>query len=211
MRVDRSPEVLASADELANALLRRVPSIRFGIAESPSEREAVFRLRYEVVLDRGWARPEDLPDGKERDSYDDEATLIVGWEGLTLAAAARLIFPSPRYRLPTEAVFDVEVEPRGQVADMGRQIVARAYSDIQHRVFVGLLARTWLEARSRGATYVCGDFSASMTRLYRRLGFELVALGPGRQYWEEERFPLLVDVAASVPKLSATWGAVGGS
>jgi N-acyl amino acid synthase of PEP-CTERM/exosortase system len=126
MNANSGPAATAETiDAIAAQGLVIAAPIRFGVAQSAQEREATFRLRYEVSIERGYARPEELPDGLERDEYDDHAVHVVGWHGDRLATTARLVFPEPRSRLPTEAAFDVEIEPRGRVADMGRVIVAR--------------------------------------------------------------------------------------
>ena len=110
---DDPPGTLAMVDTMAAHVIRLAAPIRWAVSESPSERDAIFRLRYRVVIERGWAGPEDLPDGRECDAYDDAATHIVGWDGPALAAAARLNFPSPGRLLPVEESFGLRVEPLG--------------------------------------------------------------------------------------------------
>lgn len=197
---------LALADSLASRIVGVAAPIQFRVAQSNSERQAVYRLRYQIVIERGWAQPEDLPNGVERDEFDANAIQIIGWDGDILAATARLVLPSSHSLLPTEQGFDIKVEPHGQVADMGRQIVSRDYSNVRHLVFAALLAKTWLEMRAHGFRLVCGDFSPAMTRLYRMVGFDVKQIGPGRKFWGEKRFPIMVDVASSVPTLLARWG-----
>jgi hypothetical protein len=201
-----SEPALALADGLASRIAGGAAPIQFSVAQSNSEKEAVYRLRYQVVIERGWAQPEDFPDGLERDSSDENAIHIAGWDGKVLAATCRLVLPDAQSRLPTEQAFDIKVEPAGQVADMGRQIVGRDYSTLRHLVFAAMLAKTWLEMRKHGFALVCGDFSPAVTRLYRMIGFDVQQIGPSRNFWGEERFPILVDVAGSVPTLLKRWG-----
>jgi N-acyl-L-homoserine lactone synthetase len=201
-----SEEALVVVDNLSRGFLESVDAIRFDIAHDDSQREAVYRLRYQVVIERGWAEPGDLPDGIERDPYDEKAIHIVGWAGDALATTARLVLPEPDRILPTEAAFNIHIEPRGKVADMGRQIVARDYSSIKHKVFAALLAKTWLEMRTLGYSLVCGDFSPAMIRLYRLMGFDVKQLGPSRPFWGEERAPVMVDIARSMLALVDRWG-----
>jgi N-acyl-L-homoserine lactone synthetase len=203
---EQPESALALADRLASRIVAGAAPIQFRLTRSDSELQAVYRLRYRVVIERGWAQPEDLPDGLEHDAYDEDAIHIAGWDGDVLAATSRLVLPGSFNRLPTERAFDIKVEPQGQVADMGRQIVNRHYSNLRHLVFAALLAKTWLEMRACGFTLVCGDFSPAMTRLYRMVGFEVKQIGPSRKFWGEKRFPILVDVAGSVPGLLARWG-----
>jgi N-acyl-L-homoserine lactone synthetase len=203
-------ELLVQADELARGMVAIAP-LSFRIAQTPEELTAVYRLRYEVIIERGWARPEDLPDGLERDEHDDHAVHIAAWDDAQIAApqiaaTSRIVLPGPDRLLPTERAFEVKIGPYGQVVDMGRQIVARAYSNVEHLVFAALLAQTWLELHARGYTLVCGDFTPAVTRLYRLMGFQVAQVGPAREFWGEERFPIVVDVAASVPTLLKRWG-----
>lgn len=196
---------LQLVDDLSHRLVAAAQPLHFDIVRTEAERAAVFRLRYQAVIAHGWAPPEALPDGMERDMYDERAILIAAWDGDVLAATTRLVLPEPGRILPTEAAFGITVEPQGRVADMGRQTVARAYSSMRHRVFAAILAKTWLEMRSCGYSLVCGDFSAGMLRLYRMLGFKVTQLGPAQLYWNEERYPILVDASGDVESLLARW------
>lgn len=78
------------------------------------------------------------------------AVQIAGWDGPRLAATARVVYPSPDRPLPTETAFGVTVEPRGQVVDAGRLIVAPEHRDGQHRVLGGLAACIWVAMASCG-------------------------------------------------------------
>jgi N-acyl-L-homoserine lactone synthetase len=191
---------------LAHKLVAAAQPLRFEIARTDAARAAAFQLRCQAIVARGWAPLEAMPDGMERDAYDDYAIIIAGWDGDVLAATTRLVLPAPDVLLPTEAAFGLTVEPQGLVADMGRQTVARAYSSMRHRVFAAILAKTWLEMRAHGYSLVCGDFSTGMLRLYRMLGFKVTELGPAQLFWSEERYPILIDVAGDVDLLLARWG-----
>ena len=202
----QTQQLASQADELARGLVAAAAPLRFCVAQSSEERAAVYRLRYEVIVERGWARSEDLPDGLERDEDDDLAIHIAGWDDGHIAATSRIVLPAPDLLFPTERAFEVKIEPHEQVVDMGRQIVARAYSNVQHLVFAALLGQTWLEMRARSFTRVCGDFTPAVTRLYRLMGFQVMQVGPAREFWGEERFPIVVDIVGSVPALLRRWG-----
>lgn len=203
---DGLPELLPLMDRVAEASVTLASPVRFALAQTDAERELAYRLRYEVVVARGWKRAEAMPDGLERDAHDTHATHILGWHGDTLAATARIIWPRPGVRLPTEEAFDVIAEPPGFFADCGRSVVAALYTDIQHRLFGGLLGRCWLEVRARGMCGVCGDLSPAMIRIYRRLGMNVGYLGPSQVFWGEERYPIYFDVPGSADSLLARWG-----
>ena len=131
-----------------------------------------------------------MPDGLERDEYDDEhAAQIAGWDGSHLAATARVVFPVEGRPLPTEAAFGIVAEPAGRVADAGRLIVAPEYRDGEHRVLGGLSASIWIAMAARGFPWVAVAISEPMIDFCRTLGFDVVTLGPSRRYWGEDRFP----------------------
>jgi N-acyl-L-homoserine lactone synthetase len=184
------PEWLASADELARSLLDRARPVRFDLARTPHELDAVFRLRHRISVERGWRRPEEMPDGMERDEYDDEhAAQIVGWDRSTLAATARVVYPVRGRPLPTEAAFGIVAEPAGRVVDAGRLIVAPEHRDGEHRVLGGLSASIWTTMAARGYRWAAVAISQPMIEFSRTLGFDVVTLGPSRRYWGEDRFP----------------------
>jgi N-acyl-L-homoserine lactone synthetase len=194
------------ADAAAPQFIARAVPLRFGPAESAFEREAIYRLRYEIAVEHGWeaSAAGDSPDGLVRDPNDDDALHIAGWDGEQVIAASRLVFPRAGRLLPTEETFDIEIEPRGQVVDWSRLIVARSHSDLGHGVFAALLSTSWLEMRSRGFSMLCGDLSKGMIRLYRRLGFDIHLLGSPRLYWGERRYPARVALPrAATPELIA--------
>jgi N-acyl-L-homoserine lactone synthetase len=172
-------------------------SIRFEVAQTPAEREAIYRLRYQTVIEQGWAQPEDYPDGLELDGYDDKAVHIAGWDIERLVGSARIVFPIPGQPLPTEADHSLEIDPLGQVADVSRTIVVPAYSEGQHRISGALMGRCTLEVLARGYYLISGSATLSMTRLYRRLGYVFTILGEPKHIWGEERYPIRFDPVAS--------------
>ncbi len=207
-----SPEELARALRpargLAEELMAAAAPIRFTVAASATELDAVFRLRYEVVAEKGWNDGRDLDGGMERDRFDDRAQHIAGWDGDTLAATARLVFPAPHERLPTEEEFDVVVEPAGRVVDVGRGIVARGYRDSRHGAFIALLAACWLRVWDRGFHLMCGDAVRSLIQGYRDMGFDVAVLGPARRHWGRDRYPILIDAYRSATTALERLGAM---
>jgi N-acyl-L-homoserine lactone synthetase len=195
-------DALALMDELAPRVLAWVAPLRFGLAETASVHDAVFHLRCRAVVDRGWAKPAAFPDGRERDAFDERAVFVVGFDGAELVATNRLVFPASGLPLPTEANFALAVDPAGRVVDWSRQVVAPGRWGM-HRALAGLLGRSWQETRKRGYSQVCGNVSAAMVRLYRRLGISVTILAPAAPYAGEERLPIRFDLLASAPALAA--------
>lgn len=201
-----APETRAAVDLLesvARRFLSRVAPVRFTVAASPAEKEAVYRLRFLVVTEQGWARPEDFPNGLETDACDEKALHLVGWDGEALAATARLVLPELGRRLPSEEAFDTTIEPRGRFADMGRIIVTEPYRDAQHRMLLALMAYAWLRAQEHGSIDICGTFTPAMIKLSSLMGLVIIPVGPPRLYWGEKRFLIHTDLLASAATLSA--------
>jgi N-acyl-L-homoserine lactone synthetase len=171
-----------------------VKVVEFRTARSASEREAVFRLRHRVAVESEWITPETIPDGLERDHFDDVAIHIAGWDGESLAATVRLVLPAPGERLPTEEAFDILIHGRDSVADWGRIAVAPEYRDEKHRVFWGLMFAAWLEGRLRGYHRVAGISSQGMIDRYREAGMTITVLGEPKWHWGELRYPMLAEI-----------------
>lgn len=184
------PRWLDSAHDLARILFERAEPVRFDLARTPAELDAVFHLRYEISVEQGWRLPEDLPGGFERDEYDDEhAAQIVGWAGTDAVATARVVFPSDERPLPTEGAFGLVVDPPGRVVDVGRAIVAPEYRDGSHRVLGGLSAAVWMAMSSRGYHWAAVAGTMRTLGFFESLGFEVTVIGDPADYWGEERYP----------------------
>ena len=182
--VERAPGV-AALDALAGHLLLRA-GVRIGVAHTAVEFDAVHRLR--------------LPDGLERDVHDDRALQLVAWRGTTLVGTMRLVLPVPGRRLPTEAAFELRVEPAGEVVDLGRLLVGPGFrGDPSQRAWGGLFALAWQETRLRGYEVMAGVASVRLLERYRLLGVNAEILGPARTYWGAERHPVRIDPAAGPP------------
>ena len=188
---------LAILDLLASAVVKRALPVRFRLANSISDVHQVFRLRYQVVVEKGWAKPEKFPDGIERDAYDDRAVHILAVDSGELVGTSRLVFPQPGSRLPTEEAFDVICESKRGVADIGRICVAPGYRGENLRLFSALLGQTWIEMRNRGCTRVLAAIKPSVARVYRSWGLNLKVLGTAYTHWGEERYPVLISPVES--------------
>jgi N-acyl-L-homoserine lactone synthetase len=166
---------------------------RFTVASDDAAREVAYGLRYQAVIEQGWASESELPGRRERDEYDDRAVHIVCWDDDTAVATGRLVLPAEL--LPTERICGLRVEPRGRVVDVGRMSVARSHQSHRHSVFIALLARLYLEMQQQGYEVACGVVSARARSLMRLLGLRLEVLGDERPYWGELRAPVRFSIA----------------
>lgn len=190
---DRSPD-LAEQDRLDSLAVRALDALTpltFTLARTPREIDAVFRMRYECVIEMGWAKPEDYPDGRERDEYDDGARFIVCREDGGIVASARLVPPVLGQLLPAEREFRIGVRPPGRPVEVGRVIIPRRYRGGQSQlILAGLFARSWLTAREIGHDRIISTASAALIDLYRGLGLTVSTLAAPKLSWGEERAPI---------------------
>ena len=181
-------------DHLATAVVARLAPLTFAVAASEPDRDAVLRMRYRCVVEEGWARPEDHPDGRERDEYDDASVFVVCRDGDSLAGSLRLVPPSPDRPLPAERAFGIRARPAGAVVEVGRVVVApEARAGRSHLVLAGLAALAWVEARARGYRGVISTATAELIELYRGLGLHVRVLGPARPHWGAPRAPVQIE------------------
>jgi N-acyl-L-homoserine lactone synthetase len=198
----------ARLDKLAALALDGLAPLVFAVARTPTEIDAVFRMRYECVTALGWARPEDHPDGRERDEDDAGATLVVCRDASELLGSARVVPPLPGRLLPSEREFHVRVDPPGRPVEVGRVVVPERHRlGRSHLVMAGLFARAWLIARELGYDRVVSTASDPLIDLYRGLGLAVTVLTPRRLSWGEQRS--LIELTADQRGLAALAHATG--
>jgi len=191
---------IAALDRLSEQLLDAAPDLRVALAATDEDREATYRLRYQQVVAHGWVRHEQLPAGFERDAYDSEALHIGAWHACELAGTVRLVLPAPGRRLPVEAAFGLDIEPRGAVVEAVRLVVALEYrGDPAHRTWGALFGRAWLSLRAHGFAVLAGAASPRMVERLRALGLPFEILAPTRPHWGEDRHPVRLDPTHSRP------------
>jgi hypothetical protein len=189
-------------DLLVTRLLARSPFM-YRVAEDDRERELAYRLRGQVVVDRGWRTDDELPGGLERDQYDDRALQVLGWDGDVVMSTGRVVLPPG---LPTEDACDLVVDPPGEVVDVGRMCVVPGHQGLEHAALIGLMCRLYLEMRSHGYSVACGMMSDRAQVLVRHLGLTVERLGPPRSYWNEQRTPVRFSLLSHVEVIeSGAW------
>jgi hypothetical protein len=181
-------------DALAADIVRRC-GYRFTIATDDNAREVAYGLRFQAVIDAGWAVQSEIADGRERDKYDERAVHLICWDDNTAVATGRLVMPGTV--LPTEEICGISVEPKGLVVDVGRMMVVRTHQSHRHSVFLALLARLYIEVRLRNFDTACGLMSERARSLMRLLGLQLEVLGEERLYWGELRAPVRFSIAGN--------------
>jgi N-acyl-L-homoserine lactone synthetase len=186
-------EPAATIERLAARALANLAPLVFEVAQTAADRDAVLRMRYDTVVEEGWMTPEDHPDGRERDEYDDEAIFIVCRDAGAIVGSMRLVPPSPSRPLPTEREFSIRARPPGQVPEVGRIIVTpAARPGRSHLVLGGLCARGWLESRALGYDRAISTAASEVIDLYRSVGMRITVLGPAQLHWGTQRAPIQI-------------------
>jgi putative hemolysin len=192
----RSPADLRALDELAARLADSVPGLRVGPAATAPERDAALRLRHQQVVTHGWADAAALTADLEEDRYDADAVHLVAFDGDALIGTIRLVPPADDRPLPVEAAFEIAIEPRGRIVEIGRLVIDESRrGDPAHRAWGALFAHAWVEVRRLGFSVMAGAASEGMIGRYRALGLPFEILGPARAYWGEQRHPVRLDPA----------------
>lgn len=195
-------------DYLSERALEALVPLSFVVARTPIEIDVVLRMRYECVTEMGWATPEDFPDERERDEYDEGATFIVCREEGEIIGSARLVPPASGELLPAEREFQIGLEPPGRPVEVGRVIVQpRFRSGRSHLILAGLFARSWLVARELGFDRVISTASTELIDLYRGLGLRVTVLTAPKLSWGEERS--LIELSATEINLTPLARAAG--
>jgi hypothetical protein len=170
---------LEQVDALAWRLVGRAAPVRFDPVGSPKGVEAVRGLER--------LRLGDLSEG------DDDRTLyLAAWDGEEIVASCRFVLPAHDRYLPTEEAFDLILEPRGLMADIGVVCVAPSGDSVRQRIVPGLLGWAWLESRAFDFTDLCCSLTPYEVNLCERHGLEVVVLGESRTIGGEDRFPAIV-------------------
>jgi hypothetical protein len=174
--------------------LDRLRPWTFDLAESPSDRDEVLRMRYRCVIEEGWARPEDHPDGREHDEDDEGALFVVCRDGASMIGSMRIVLPRAGRLLPIEREFGIRARPVGGVFEVGRLIVDPvARSGRSPLIMAGLSGRGWIEALARGLRRGLATATPEVVDLYRSVGLRVSVLGPARSYWGLRRAPIQVE------------------
>lgn len=189
-------------DSVAAILIERARPVTFRLAEGPGDIAAAQGLRGRALLDRGWAADDELVDGREIDADDDAATHILAVLDGQPIGACRLVYPDGDNLLPMERR-DGAVRLPAPAVEVGRVVAFRSTAR-RGSVMAGLIGAAWLELRAHAHRRICGTVSASMLRLYRRLGFLVEIIGPPVTILGEERYPILFE-----PTLKAAAASVG--
>ena len=108
-------------------------------ADTPELLDEVFRLRYQVYcIEHKFENPDDFPDGRERDEYDEHAvhSLLVHKPSGAIAGSVRMVLPlidNPDNCLPIDdvcdesALHDPSLIPRRHAGEVSRFAIAKTF------------------------------------------------------------------------------------
>jgi N-acyl-L-homoserine lactone synthetase len=153
------------------------------IAAGRDELSAIYRLRYEAYLRKGYISPNSS--GMKTDEWDELSTTIqfVALNEGKVVGAVRLVLDSPK-GLPMERVFPREVaDLRAQgrkVAEASTLVVDTCNYEPAQRTWLRLCKALWQEAEAQRVNDLCIALTRNHLNLYRSLLFERI--GEGKRY-----------------------------
>ena len=115
----------------------RLFNFNFEVAENQPDNsklfEAIYRLRYQVYVNEwGFERPEDHPEGLEKDGYDQRSRHIFAYTGPkdNVIGTARIILPTD-CMFPLQENFDVDEtlfsNPEHKIAEISRLAISKDF------------------------------------------------------------------------------------
>lgn len=152
-------------------------------ATDQDELNAIFRLRYESYLRKGYISPN--PQGIMVDEWDElsPTTHFIATENDRVIGAVRLIMDSTK-GLPMERVFPEAIKSlrkQGRkVAEASTLVVAEVRSDSTRKLWVKLCRTLWEKAEARHIDDICIAVTHNHLGFYKRLLFE--SMGKSEPY-----------------------------
>ncbi len=159
----------------------------------------VYRFRYAIACEElGVYKKEDLPDGLEKDEYDNycEHFAVLDESG-EVAASIRFVHHSP-IGYPTQNAFDLNLKKLGLNEDNAGEL-SRIFIRADCRgmkesreIFRLMKKNIFMHAFNLGVEFTLGSVEKRFYLLLRRFGFPYEIIGNGKIYAKKERFPVLL-------------------
>lgn len=169
------------------------------IVKDWNAREAIYRLRYEQYLKKGYVSPH--PKAMKSDMWDEipETIQFGAFKGDALVGSIRLVFDSEK-GLPMEQPFPEEIARlrlrAENIAEASTLVVADSEKNSCQKIWLMLSRAIWQEAKRQNIDYLCIAVTENHLCFYKRLLFE--PTGAGRHYDSLNRvfaYPLAVRIA----------------
>ena len=170
--------------------------MEYRVVKTLKEKEDVFRLRYRVFcLEKKWLNPEEYPDGKETDEYDQHSVhFLAANDTAKIVGTARAIFPSelglPVFNNFEDIAIPDDVE---RYVELSRLIVAKETRGLT--VTIGLLKSILNWCLYEGITTAFVIVEERMLNFLLRLGYPFRKAGPGKFYFGAYTTPAYVTLS----------------
>jgi N-acyl-L-homoserine lactone synthetase len=170
--------------------------MEYRVVKTIKEKEDVFSLRYRVFcLEKKWLNPEEYPDGKETDEYDQHSVhFLAANDTSKIVGTARAIFPS-ELGLPVFNNFEDIATPDDveRYVELSRLIVAKETRGLT--VTIGLLKSILNWCLYEGITTAFVIVEEKMLNFLLRLGYPFRKAGPGKFYFGAYTTPAYVTLS----------------
>ncbi|HHV36140.1 MAG TPA: GNAT family N-acetyltransferase [Syntrophomonadaceae bacterium] len=170
--------------------------MEYRVVKTLKEKEDVFRLRYRVFcLEKKWLNPEEYPDGKETDEYDQHSVHFLAQNDTgKIVGTARAIFPSelglPVLNNFTDIAIPDHVE---RYVELSRLIVAKETRGLT--ATIGLLKSILNWCLDEGITTAFVIVEERMLNFLLRLGYPFQKAGQGKFYFGAYTIPAYVTLS----------------
>ncbi len=160
------------------------------MARSKEDIEAIHRLRYDVYCEEMQSlNPEDYPDKRERDYYDDFSVHFLLRKGNEVVGTLRLIRETPRGFLMEEEFSLPDNINRSRMLEPSRLVVLKNYRGGGLSYFLDKAAECW--SRENGYNLWCLATRPHLLPARKLRGWKIKIIGNNKLYHNKEVVPLI--------------------
>lgn len=144
-------------------------SLEIKIAKTPEEKEACFRLRYEVFEKHCYADEKRYPDRKIEDEYDAISTIFMAVDGDELVGTVRITPPS-ELGFQMESMYDLtELKENCENLWESSKVMIK---EGKFGVLVGFLNVLYLFMKKNNITDLCSMTHVKNEEMYHKIGMQ---------------------------------------
>lgn len=181
------------------------------------EMDKVYRLRFRVYgLEKGFINPQDYPDGRENDRYDQHSVHLIAIEtdhgnGELLGLMRLVLGPKilvaraqdKTLSLPVASHFELDRPvDLDTAAELSRLIVAPEARHLTFQILSGLIRGVYQSACEYKVNDLYAVLEAPLLRMLRRLGLPFEDAGKENWYFNTVNVPELLQVEKTIRILS---------
>lgn len=184
--------------------------IKVKVATSSEELEKIFHLRWKLYSEYGYIEPQDFPDQKLTDIYDQHSFNVIAYKNNTPIGTARLVMPS-KNGFPTEKAFNIinlNVS-REKIGEVSKLCIEQ--NNDRRKFFLALMTEIYKLSKKNKIDYWLVGIPFSLKEYIKKFNFPLsfieLKIGPlkpenieerksAKKYFEKYQIsPFLIDIS----------------